>query len=100
MDNPHPLTAADTLEVDLEAELGEEFKQYESENQNETYQSPHAGRGSAEVTLTESLQTLQVPVEAFDDTDTHPIPQPGLGRSALAAPATLLLAIPPEMLID
>lgn len=74
-DLPHPLTAADTLEVDLEAELGDEL-----------VHAPHEGRGSAEVRVPESLQTMQVPVDAFEDT--------------YGAPSTLLLAIPPEMLID
>ena len=89
-DLPHPLTAADTLEVDLEAELGDEM-----------YQAPHEGRGSAEVTVPDSLQTLQVPVDAFDDHETRPvIVVPHTGQRALGAPSTLLLSIPPEMLID
>lgn len=92
-DLPHPLTAADTLEVDLEAELGDEL-----------YQAPHEGRGSAEVALPESLQTMQVPVDAFDDNETRPVivvPHPGAGQArSFGAPSTLLLAIPPEMLID
>ena len=91
-DRPHPLTAADTLEVDLDAELGDELSMSGT---------PHEGRGSAEVTVPESLQTLQVPVEAFDE-DTRPlivVPQPAR-PSGLGAPSTLLLSIPPEMLID
>ena len=88
-DLPHPLTAADTLEVDLEAELGDEL-----------YQSPHEGRGSAEVMVPDNMQTMQVPVDAFDD-DTRPlIVAPSGAAQSFGAPSTLLLAIPPEMLID
>ena len=86
-DFPHPLTAADTLEVDLDAAWGDD----------EEYQAPHEGRGSVEVQVPESLQTMQVPVDAFDD-DTRPLVL--IPSSSFSAPSTLLLAIPPEMLID
>ncbi len=90
-DSPHPLTAADTLEVDLDAAWGDD----------EEYQAPHEGRGSVEVQVPESLQTLQVPVDAFeDDMDGHTRPVVLIPSSSFSAPSTLLLAIPPEMLID